>query len=733
MLAILLSGILFFKGAPSDTLAPAVVSSVKGRIQADRLATPSSRFVLKVAEGNRLQNPHSLSARVPGLQIPEYGASLTSTIYIRGLGSRMENPALGLYLDDIPVLDKNAYDFDWYGLQSGTLLRGPQGTLYGRNSMGGVLVLRSPSASETAGWQGLAEAGLPGSLQMGLSGKVGENHSLSGSVRLRSGFFTNEYTGKKVNPYAGGVLRWRWENPLSADVRLSNALHVNYSAEGGFAYGRYLDGETHPVNYNDEGSYRRFSLLDGFKVRWETEHFQISSVSSLQLLADRMRMDQDYTPESIFTLEQKQRSAALTQEFILTPTRTFKHWKPQTGFFAFGKLNRMKAPVVFKEDGIRSLILDNANKNIPAEFGYLDITEKTFPVQSNFWLGSWNAALYHESVWELGRWVLTAGLRLDYEGGTMDYNSQALIHYRFAPIMKADKPFETSYTGFLQQHHFQVLPKLSALYEALSREDSYLRIYGTVSKGFRAGGFNTQIFSDILQGLMMTGIMADLGVYFDIPRESVTAEHTQYKPEVAWNYETGMRFRLGNTFSGEVNAYYIDCRNQQLTVFPPGKTTGRMMTNAGRSRSLGVETELDFHKDWFHSHLSYSFCDARFREYLDGLSDYAGNRIPYVPQHSYYWEADARFTLWGKPWLASTELRGSGPIWWNEANSLSSPATLSLGATLGVTLGRFNLYLRGENLAGRQYPVFYFKSIGHEFFALSRPRQLTLGLTFKIK
>ena len=193
-----------------------------------------------------------------------------------------------------------------------------------------------------------------------------------------------------------------------------------------------------------------------------------------------------------------------------------------------------------------------------------------------------------------------------------------------------------------------------------------------------------------------------------------------------------MRFRLGNTFSGEVNAYYIDCRNQQLTVFPPGKTTGRMMTNAGRSRSLGVETELDFHKDWFHSHLSYSFCDARFREYLDGLSNYAGNRIPYVPQHSYYWEADARFTLWGKPWLASTELRGSGPIWWNEANSLSSPATLSLGATLGVTLGRFNLYLRGENLAGRQYPVFYFKSIGHEFFALSRPRQLTLGLTFKI-
>lgn len=206
MLALLLSGILFLKGVPSDTLAPAVVSTVKGRIQTDRLAAPSSRFELKEAEGNRLQNPHSLSARVPGLQIPEYGASLTSTIYIRGLGSRMENPALGLYLDDIPVLDKNAYDFDWYGLQSGTLLRGPQGTLYGRNSMGSVLVLRSPSANGTDAWQGMAEAGLPGSLQIGLSGKLGESHSRDGFLHrhqlLRYGYHSYGH-GRSIREVQG--------------------------------------------------------------------------------------------------------------------------------------------------------------------------------------------------------------------------------------------------------------------------------------------------------------------------------------------------------------------------------------------------------------------------------------------------------------------------------------------------------------------------------------------------
>lgn len=734
MLSLLLSAVLVSFTSPGDTLSlvPARVVSIKGRTRLDKLAAPSSRFSLDASAGNRLQNPHSLNSLVPGLLIPDYGASLTSTIYIRGLGSRMENPALGLYLDDIPVLDKNAYDFDWYGLQAGTLLRGPQGSLYGRNAMGGVLVLRSPSARETDGWQGMAEAGWPGVLRAGVSGNVGDNHYLSASVRLRRGYFTNEYTGKLLDPYAGGLIRWKWDKAVSAQMRLSNSLHAGYSTEGGFAYGRYLDGEIHPVNYNDEGSYRRFLLLDGFKVQYTGEKIQLTSISSLQLLADRMRMDQDYTPESIFTLEQKQRSAALTQEFILTPTRNFEYWKPQTGFFAFAKMNRMKAPVVFKEDGIRSLILDNANKNIPADLGYLDITEKTFPVTSEFWLGSWNAALYHESVWELGRWLLTAGIRLDYEGGTMDYDSEALIHYRFAPIMKADKPFETSYKGFLQQHFFQLLPKFSVLYEAVSNENGSLRVYGNVTKGFRAGGFNTQIFSDILQGLMMTGMMADLGVYFDTPRESVTAQNTQYKPEEAWNYELGLRFKAGNSLNGEVNAYYIDCINQQLTVFPPGKTTGRMMTNAGRSRSLGVETELDYHKDWFHSHVSYSFCDARFREYIDGTANYSGNRIPYVPQHSYYVEADASFDWLGRAWLASAEVRGSGPVWWNEDNSQSSPATLSLGAMLGVSFNRFDLYLRADNLLGRQYPTFYFKSIGHEFFALSKPRQLTLGITFKL-
>lgn len=718
----------------SDTLSlnPSIVISAKEPVSLEKLSSPSTRFTIAESTGHSIRNEHSLNQLVPGLHIPDYGASLTSTIYIRGLGSRMENPSLGLYLDNIPVLDKNAYDFSWFGIHSGALIRGPQGSLYGRNSIGGVLLLKTPSASEIRVPEASIEAGWPGLLRLGVSGKAGAHHSLSGIITLKRGYYDNAWSGKAVDPFAGSVVRWRWDKAVSAKTMLSHSLHLGLSSEGGFAYGRYLDGEIHPVNYNDEGTYRRLSLIDGLKLDYLGRHLRLCSVTSFQLLLDRMRMDQDFTPASIFTLEQRQRSAAMTQEFLIRPVKQFDHWKPQIGLFAFAKLNRMQAPIIFKEEGIRSLILENANRNIPADIGYLSIAEKRFPVNSSFLLGNWNAAVYHESVWELDRWLFTAGIRLDYEGASMDYDSEALIHYRFMPYMQADRAFPTLYRGCRWQHNVQLMPKASILYDFFPETDGFLRAYVTIAEGFRAGGFNTQIFSDILQGMMMSGIMADLGVYLDHAPARITAEHTEYKPETAWNYELGLRFDRGYALSGELNAYYIDCRNQQLTVFPPGKTTGRMMTNAGKSRSMGAEAALDYQRDKLHLQLTYSYCDARFREYSDGNADYSGNRIPYVPVHSAYLEADGFFPWMGLDWQASGDLRGTGPVWWNEANTVSSGLRMSLGAMLRVSLDRMNIHLRCENILGGQYPEFYFKSVGNEFFALSKPRQIILGITFQL-
>ena len=61
-----------------------------------------------------------------------------------------------------------------------------------------------------------------------------------------------------------------------------------------------------------------------------------------------------------------------------------------------------------------------------------------------------------------------------------------------------------------------------------------------------------------------------------------------YKPEYSWNYEIGthLSFAEGKV-QAEMSLFYIDCRDQQLTMFPEGTTTGRIMTNAGKTRSAG--------------------------------------------------------------------------------------------------------------------------------------------------
>ena len=79
-------------------------------------------------------------------------------------------------------------------------------------------------------------------------------------------------------------------------------------------------------------------------------------------------------------------------------------------------LSMIPAPVSFLRDGIESLILDNANRNIPSQIGFLEISDNELPVASDFRIASWGAALFHESAFTFGKWRLSAGVRLDYEG-----------------------------------------------------------------------------------------------------------------------------------------------------------------------------------------------------------------------------------------------------------------------------------------------------------------------------
>lgn len=477
--------------------------------------------------------------------------------------------------------------------------------------------------------------------------------------------------------------------------------------------------------------------MDGFRVNASLRTVNLSSVTSLQLLHDSMDLDQDFTPKSMFTLNQTQNQVAVTQEFVVRPKVRRQWWDSQSGVFAFARYNGMDAPVTFLQDGIRQLILDNANSHIPSDFGKLEILEDKFVISSNFAIWNYNVAAYHESYFRFGRWLLTAGLRLDHEGDFMGYDSGADIHFKMSK-MSEYIPYSADYKGDESNFYFEVLPKASALFDASTRRMAErglsLKFTASVSRGYKSGGFNTQIFSDILQNTMMNGIMSKLGIYLDSGNE-VNAASTVYKPETCIDYELGGRLSLtrnGHSLAASVTAYNINCRNQQITVFPYGTGTGRMMANAGESRSRGVESEVAWRWKGLNVNASASFMDARFVSYDDGRNDYSGNRIPYSPSSSLYARAGYSFSLRSdvlRSISVSADVLRSGELTWNEAGDLKQSPYILIGGDLRFSFKWFDLFVAGENLSGTEYCTFYFKSVGNSFFQTGKPRRFRGGVS----
>lgn len=732
----------------ADTLERAVVrSGYKQSLALEKTASPVSSVYLVEIEQSGIDAPKNLSCLVPNLHIPDYGSSMTSSVYMRGFGSRIDNPVIGMYIDDIPVLNKNSYDMDLLDIRKIDVFRGPQGTLYGRNSLCGVLSLSTVSPSVMRGGRASLEYGSANTFAAKVSyyGTTSGGAALGGLVGYRrtDGLYTNVLTGRKCDPSDAFSLRLKTEKSLTPLLEFENILSVSMLDQGGWPYGYYDEsfGTVLPVAYNDYCGYKRLNVTEGVKFRRNAENFRLSSVTSWQMLLDRMDLDQDFTPASMFTLTQIQRENALTQELILTPEGRWKNdwWDWQTGFFAFGKYNAMSAPVRFKQDGINELITGNANENIPDEFGDLEILETSFPIRSDFGIFTGGVAVYHESYFSVGKWLFTAGLRLDYEGSRMSYDSNADISYRLT-TMPGFRPLSVDYRGVVTNGYFEAIPKLSVLYDMESASGKGgTRIFAVASKGYKSGGFNTQIFSDILQNTMMSDMMSDLGVYLDEDTSAVTAENTTYAPETSWNYELGMNFGYdlpgrSHRINGAVSVFYIDCRNQQITIFPPGKSTGRMMANVGRSRSCGMEAELGYMYRGFGLAASAGYTDARFVFYDDGHNDNSGNRIPYSPEFTVFVRASYTFGLGSdivRNLNLAADLRCTGRVWWNETNTLSQAPYMLLGADMSLDFKWFDLFFRGENLTGTVYDTFYFMSVGNSFFQRGKPFKWSAGVSIE--
>ena len=742
---------------------------------------PKQHFGLKsqpisssVISSSMLEREHVLSIKdlssiVPNFYQPDYGSKMTSSIYVRGFGARIDQPIIGLTVDGVPFLNKNNYDFDMLDVARVELLRGPQSTLYGRNTMGGQMNVYTLSPMNYQGVRATAEYSSGNTFRAKASyygrtnnGKFG--FSVGGFYNRTDGFFTNAYNDSDVDWGESSGGRLRLVGDLGRGWELDNSASFSYDNEGGYAYALYdveqdIAGD---VNYNSPSGYMRYSFSDGLVLSHAGEKVNFSATTTYQFMHDRMRMDNDLTPRSLFTLEQEQHEHAFTEDIVLRSNDKSRRWQWLTGAYGFYKKIDMSAPVSLLSDGISELILGN----MPAQIKRF-LAIDPFTIDSNFDIPTYGLALYHESSLRAGeRWRFTAGLRLDYESTKMNYDNMATVNYKFD--MTAMSPYipvlnrsvEVPFTGEEKLDYLELLPKFAINYTTGIGD-----VYATVTRGYKAGGFNTQIFSDILQNKTKTAMMADAmsqmqgmmgggGMPGAMPGGAAggrpsggdsssatdSASATTYDPEYSWNYEVGGHFSFDDArLALDVAAFWIECRDQQLTVFPDGLTTGRMMSNAGKSRSRGVEVAAtwDALSLMSMSHLrftaNYGYTHAQFEEFNDGVNDYSGNYLPYAPQHTISLGATYDWWIGGRVLdevVLSASWQGAGKIYWNESNTLHQNFYSQLNASVELRKGDFSLSLWGRNLTNSDFYTFYFKSMNRNFFNCGKPARLGVTLSF---
>ena len=764
-----------------------IIASPKETSKLRQMPTSVSLISQKDMQANRITSLKGASNLVPNFFMPDYGSRLTSAMYIRGIGSRINTPAVGMYVDNIPYLDKSAFDFNFYDIERIDILRGPQGTLYGRNTMGGLVKVHTRSPFSYQGTDLKLSYGTKSnerSASLTHYHRISEQFAFSagGYYEGSDGFFTNSFLDKKVDERqsGGGRIRSIWLP--SENWKLDFNVSYDYTDEGGYPYyyTGILTGEEDrtdlldKIAYNRESSYSRNLLNTGLNIEHQADNFIFNAITGFQHLNDRMFMDQDFSPSDTYTIEQKQRINSISEE-ISFKSKPNKRWQWTTGAFGFYQSMNVNSPVTFRKDGM-TMLNGMLGSVIPGKMEVpmgpvmamnilpsLQITDTEMPIDGHFKTPQYNLALFHQSQFRnlFGAEGLsfTVGLRLDYEKMEMDYNTGTALNYsvgikgemtQMGKVireinMMPETPLtvQSRYQGKLSKDYVQLLPKFALQYDFNQGKNN---VYTSVSKGYRSGGYNFQMFSELLQSSLRNDMMRQSKeeIMKNVPESYVglvankfpdagenpnAQAAVEYKPEYTWSYELGTHLSLfDGKLQADLAAFYMSTHDQQISKFA-ASGLGRITENAGESESYGVEASfvasLNRH---LQLNANYGYTKATFVKYDGGKDqDYSGNYVPFVPMHTL--NVGGSYSLffndsWAQSLTFGANVSGAGEIYWTEANNASQDFYATLNGYVSLKTKSVQIDLWGRNLTDNNYTTFYFESMGRGFEQRCKPLQV---------
>ncbi len=656
-------------------LAEMVVNSSRN---ASRLhKTPTSVTLVKETQinQNNIQSLENINLITPNFFMINYGSKLTSPIYIRGIGSKKESPAVGLYVDGVPFLETASMNFDFFDVVKIEVLRGPQGTLFGRNTMGGLINIKTLSPLYYQGTRIRFSYSQLGTYNatVGYYNKTNNNkfaYSVSANYRYNKGIFKNIYTNEIPDKLKSYGFRNRLAYKVNNRLQIENVASFENSREYGYPY---YSQKTNEISYNGPTGYDRLMFNDGLNLEYNHSKFVLETTISYQTIRDNQKIDQDFTSQDIYfaNLGSKQNTISTEVTIHSKPQKTY-NW--MFGTFALSQ-----------------------NKNFSLDIA-VNIPKRQTTVQRDFRAMVISGGFFHQSELKLfDNILLTAGIRYNYENSAL--RCQEIINVNGKKI-EQDTVFPN-----LEEH--VLLPKLSVSYTFANS-----LVYLQYATGYKPGGFNIVVNR---------------------------VEDSEFKKQIAHNYEIGYKQTLlDRRLYADVALFWSDITGQQIVHFIQSGQ-GTYLDNSRKSRNKGIEVSLNLADlKGFDLNIGYGYTQAKILEYQKDTLNYSGKTVPFVPAHTFSATVAKTFKLGDQKFLQSIRLQANykqmGHIYWRIENDLEQNTYGLLNASLSFTTKLVNFDLWVQNMTNQKYNVFmlHLSQFNHTFYQKGLPRMIgaTISINF---
>jgi iron complex outermembrane receptor protein len=591
-------------GQPADALATVTVTAQKRSQAAQAVPISMTTLSSRMLEANRVQNLQDVARLTPGLLVSAFSQN-SPTIAIRGINNTFSqigvSKPVAVVVDDVFIPRNSAASFELFDLDSITVLKGPQGTLFGRNVTGGAIVIttKPPSLDDRVIETQLTLGNLGERQFNGLIGTpISESAAvkLSTSVRERNGYGSDRLTGKEEDDI--NSRNYRAQLLLKPNSRVEATISGDYSEDwnGGRTLSSDALGDDGNVRTSELGVPQGFSrTISGTsaKINWKLDAGDITAISAYR----KSHSSEDYSGvgANFSFLTTGSQSVVRDADDIATFSQEIRYASPkwQYGDFVTGLY-------YLDENGTRRL----ATRGLAAKTGVLaSSTLADQKVDTNSY------AVFADGVIHLpAAFDVTAGVRY-----TRDEKTASLTRTDFL------RPAVNFSRNGVEASWSELTPRAVLSWQPQTN----LMSYASVTRGFTAGGFNGD---------------ASTAAIFATP----------FSPEKVTSYEAGVKSQwLRNRLRVNVSVYKMEYKDKQELV--NNSQTGILtIVNAAKATVKGGEVELAYKpSSWLDLSGGYSQLNGRYDSFVVGTVNNSGNPLSSAPRKQFSTAANLNIPLGG--------------------------------------------------------------------------------------